>query len=242
MADHGVEDREELVHARGERQFFGFMQGEQALLEGSDQRITAGGHEGGHVQRGAHGRPATPDHALATLGATVLIEWRQSNQRSDVLVRDPAEFGQVGQQGRTEHRSNAGRRAEELVAVAPRRAGADASADLLIQVVDLPIEPRHVLADLCSDACRCSARAVLLSNAHLHQLPAASDQHRQFLRRGIWQRPHLRTNRLGEVGQDLGIDAVRFGQLAGGFGEVTRLPGIDCHYRQFCSSQGRDYR
>ena len=95
MSDHGTEDREQLVHAGGERELLGFMHGEKALVEGADHRIAPGGYQGGHVQCGSHTRAAAPDHALSALLAAVLIERRQSDKGGDLLVRDAAELREV---------------------------------------------------------------------------------------------------------------------------------------------------
>jgi hypothetical protein len=84
------------VHARGERQLLGFMHGEEALVKGLDHRIAPGGYQCAHVQRSSHSRPAAPDRAVSALLATVLIEWRQSDEGGDLLVRDAAKLGEVG--------------------------------------------------------------------------------------------------------------------------------------------------
>src|SRR5262245_33473398 len=87
MSDHRIEDPEEFVQARGERQLLGLVHGEKALVKGPDHGIAPGGYQGGHVQRGSHTRPATPDRALSAFFATVLIGRRQSNKGGDLLVR-----------------------------------------------------------------------------------------------------------------------------------------------------------
>ena len=111
----------------------------------------------------------------------------------------------------------------------------------MIQFIDLTIEPLDVFADLCTDAGWCTAGAVLLSHAHLHQLATASNQDCQLLRRYIGQRPYFRTHCLSKMRQDLSVDTVRLRQFARGFGEITRLPGIDCHDRQLgCGQSSHD--
>ena len=96
MSDHGAEDREQLVHASGERELLRFKHGEKALVEGADHGIAPGGYQGGHVQGRSHTGPTTPDHALSALLAAVLIERRQSDKGGNLLMRDAAELREVG--------------------------------------------------------------------------------------------------------------------------------------------------
>jgi hypothetical protein len=99
-----------------------------------------------------------------------------------------------------------------------------------------------ILTDLQAEAGRRTAEAVLLSHAHPHQLAAASHQECQLLRSRIRQRPDFGPDWLSKVGQDLCVDAVSLCQLAGGFGEVTHLSGVDCDDRQVGRSQGSNHR
>lgn len=68
--------------------------------------------------------------------------------------------------------------------------------------------------------------AVLLGREHLEELPAASRQADQSLRRGVWQGPGLRAHALGEERQDTGVDSVGLGELAGALGKVAHLAGV----------------
>jgi hypothetical protein len=96
MSDHSIEDREELVQARGERHLLGLMHGEKTLVEGPDSCIAPGSYQGGHVQCSSHSRPAASDHTLSMLLAAVLVERRESNKSGDPLMRDGAKLGKVG--------------------------------------------------------------------------------------------------------------------------------------------------
>jgi len=85
LLDHTDQDREELAHARGERDFLGFTRGEEATIKGSEHRIAAGADERGHEQRRAHGRPPTPDEALVRQSAAVASQRRDADQRGDLF-------------------------------------------------------------------------------------------------------------------------------------------------------------
>ena len=57
----------------------------QTLIEGLKHRIVPHGHQGAHIQRGAHVGPAAPHRALASQGAAIPIEGRDADQRGDLL-------------------------------------------------------------------------------------------------------------------------------------------------------------
>ncbi len=77
-----------------------------------------------HIQGRTHGSPPTPDSPFAAHGATVAIEWRQSDQRGDLLTAKGAEFGQISQQGDTDHWTNTRHTPEQRFLFSPQRAGA----------------------------------------------------------------------------------------------------------------------
>ena len=104
--------------------------------------------------------------------------------------------------------------------------------DLGLQPGQVPLQPgphRRVGA---------GAQAVGLHDLHLQQLLAAGQQGVQGPHLGRGQRPGLGADGLGEVGQDLGVDAVGLGQPAGGLGEVAGLAGVDRGGRDAGDLQG----
>lgn len=118
-AHHRVEDREELAHASGERDFLGLAGGEEAAIESLEHGVAAGTDEGGHVQGGADGRPPTPDQALVRQCPAVAGEGRDADQGRDLFAREDAEFREFADKGATENGAHAGRRAQEVVLGAP---------------------------------------------------------------------------------------------------------------------------
>jgi len=48
MLDHRIENDQQFSHARHEGDLFAFARGTQALIEGPDDGIEAGGDEGPH--------------------------------------------------------------------------------------------------------------------------------------------------------------------------------------------------
>ena len=81
---------------------------------------------------------------------------------------------------------------------------------------------------------------VLLRHQHFHHLSAPRRQGMEFLGVGVRQWPDLRTDGLGEMGQDLGVQGIGLGHASGGPGEVPHLARIDHHHRQGsrCQSTG----
>src|SRR5262249_54209539 len=73
MLQHGIENRQHLMHARRQSDFFEFPCSEQPLIKDFDLWIKPGRHERAHVQHGAHMRATAPDGAPASQGPTVAI-------------------------------------------------------------------------------------------------------------------------------------------------------------------------
>ena len=76
---------------------------------------------------------------------------------------------------------------------------------------------------------RSSAQAVLFGHEHSDDLPSESHESSDGLCLGIGQGTWSWVHSLGEVSQDVGIDGIGLGQLAGGLGEVPDLARVD-HY------------
>jgi hypothetical protein len=88
---HGVENREERTHARGERELLRLAGCDQAAIEIANDPVASGCDECPHVERGADGRPPTPHDPLAAKCSTVSGQWRDAHQRGDLLpVQVPA--------------------------------------------------------------------------------------------------------------------------------------------------------
>ena len=65
------------------------------------------------------------------------------------------------------------------------------------------------------------AQPVLLGDQHGHHLVTAGSQRVEDLARGVLEGAHLRTDGVGEMGQDPRVQSVGLGQRSGGPGEVT---------------------
>ena len=85
-------------------------------------------------------------------------------------------------------------------------------------------------------------QAVFFLADHLHHLLAPLQGGLEHLVGLVRQGPGFGPQGLGEVGQDLGIDLIGFGQLAGGAGEFPHRLGIDQGHRQLGLGQGRGHQ
>ena len=93
VATEGVADHQELAHAGDEGHLGRLAGGDEALIEGLEVGVAAGGRQGGHVERGAHlGAPA-PAAAAPAPGAAVAIEGRDPDQGGDLLAGTGPQFG-----------------------------------------------------------------------------------------------------------------------------------------------------
>ena len=68
-----------------------------------------------------------------------------------------------------------------------------------------------MLLDVAADAAADGGEALLFGDVHVQQLLASSQQCRQSLGIGIGQRPGLRSDGLGEVGQTGRIQGIGLG-------------------------------
>jgi hypothetical protein len=105
MFDHGIENDQELAHARRERHLLRFPRSTQALIEGPDHRIEPGRDERAHIEDRAHLRPSAPDRASPPQRAAVAIQRRHADEGRDLLVTQRAQLRQVCQQRGGQHRA-----------------------------------------------------------------------------------------------------------------------------------------
>ena len=107
MLQHGVEYGQKLMHTRRQGHFFDLPRREEPFVKGFDPRVVTRGHEGAHVEHGAHVRAASPDYAPTPEGPTVAIEGCHANQRRNVLAIERPQLGEFQQQRASTHGPNA---------------------------------------------------------------------------------------------------------------------------------------
>ncbi len=75
-------------------------------------------------------------------------------------------------------------------------------------------------------------QAILLGLQHLEQLSPPAEQRIEFLRVRVGEHADLGTHALSEERQEIGINKIGLGELAGRLREVAHLARVDDHDRQ----------
>jgi len=227
MAQDGVEDKEEFVHAGGQGDFLGFAGGAEALVEGANGRVVPGGDERGHVQGGAHAGAAPPDDTPAAQRAALAGERGHANQGGNGFAVEVAEFGHLGEQGQGGGRANAGDAAQQILPFAPERAGLHGVAQVVVEGGELVVQPGDVRLDTRAHGRQGGIEPVALGRAHADKLTPSGQQGAEFLGLGVRERAWRRLHDLGEAREQLGVQGVGLGQLADGAGEIAHLARVN---------------
>jgi hypothetical protein len=141
-------------------------------------------------------------------------------------VGEAAELGELGEERERDHAPHAGHALQQIIFDPPDGTGLHGGVQVVIRLAEAALEEANVLLQVAPDRRRSHQQAIALGHEHLNQLPPAGEQgvQRLDLRPGQWPRrgPHS----LGEEREDLGIDRIGLGELAGGLGEVAHLARI----------------
>jgi hypothetical protein len=121
---------------------------------------------------------------------------------------------------------------------APGGAGLDGGGQVALDPLDVAVEVVDVPLDVRADGPGGGGQAVLLADAHLHELAAAGQQIAQRAGLGVGDGARFGADGLGEVGQDRGIERVGLGQPADAFGVAARLAGVDDGGREARGGEG----
>jgi hypothetical protein len=141
MFDHRIQDDEQLVHARHQRDFFGLSLREQPVIEGPDNGIPLRRDQRGHLQSRPDHRAATPDRALAAQGAAIAVVGRHPDEGGQLLGRQGPQFRQLGQYGAAEARSDAGHALQPGVLFAPHGTVTNRGVELGLHLAQLTGQP-----------------------------------------------------------------------------------------------------
>src|SRR6516225_3310855 len=138
VAQHGIEDGQQLAH-RGDKSEAGRFAGlAQTAVETAERRVVLDGDEAGHIERRPDFDAAPLDLALAAISAAVPVDRRDAGQGGDLVAVDPAE---LGNQGAGDDIANAGNALQQILLSAPDGAGFDQCVDGLVDAHPLGFEP-----------------------------------------------------------------------------------------------------
>jgi hypothetical protein len=157
---------------------------------------------------------------------------RAANQGCQLLVREGPKLRQFGQKRPAQDGSHPWYAAQQRGVLTPSRAFLDRLVEVVVGAFKLLLKPSYVRLDTLPNSPGRRTQAVVLGGEHLHDLPTSSENRPEDIRLLLRSGPGSRAYRLGEVGEDMGIDPVGLGQTACRAGEVTCLAGIDHRHGQ----------
>ena len=218
-------------HACDQRDLLRFARADEAHVEGANDRIAACGDQGAHVESRSYRGAAAPHHASPAEGTTIARERRHTRERRDTAPIQLAEFWEFAKARPAHHGTDPGHRAKEVLSRAPDGTALDRVVEVTVDSRELPFEPLNVCANAAPDRNPGMLEPIAFGPQHPHELPPARQQRVEGLRCLIGQRTRRRTDPLGEQRQDVGVETIRRGQLAGRPSEVADLPRVDHHHR-----------
>ena len=238
MFEHGVEHGQQFAHTGDQRHFAFFSAGTEALIRMPDNRITAGGHQGRHVEGRAHGSAATPTGAGAAHRPTITVEGGDPHQGRDLATRQGAHFRQLRHERAAEDGADARHALQQVGLCLPHGALPNARGEVGLQDGHLLGQPGDMGLNPGPEG-RCGlAQAVAFGGEHLDHLPTPGQQDGQFRGGRIGLGPDRGLHPGGKQRQHLRIQGIRLRQLAQGLGKIPHLPRIHDNHRQACFHQG----
>ena len=230
VSHHGVEDGQELSHARHQSNLFGFAGCYQSLIECFDQRVVSAGDQRSHVESFTNPRPATPDATPAPEGSRVPVEWGYTDQSGELSRRKRAKLWKLGQKRAAQNRPDSGNAPQESLILLEGGTRFDDlpevpvhSAKFFLQPLDVGLQAR---ADLLG---RGGPQTVLLGDQHPDELPSPGYDRLKLQRLGLGRSFWFGANRLGESGEYRRIYPVRFREPSDRLGEIPHLARVhDC--------------
>ena len=226
VPEHGVEDRQQLVHTRGERNLWRLARFHQPLIEPLDHRVASHRCDRWHVEGRSHLRTTAPTGARSAELPAVSREGRQAHQGGDLLVAEGAQLRQVRQQDERERRPHARHTAQQLVALPPERGLPQPPRQVLINLFQLPVEEGDSPVDPVSYNGGRLLPVLLFSRPHTDKLAAAGHESCKLPRLHGNRRLRLEFTDLAEVGNHRRVEPVRLGQLPLGPCKVAHVAGV----------------
>ena len=112
-----------------------------------DNRVKAGGGDGCHIEHATDRVSAAFTESFPGKFTGIASERGDSNKCGDLSIGKDAEFGQIGNQGSTKCRADAGNRLQEFVSFSACFALFDLGGDLGFGVLDLTLQEANMVLD-----------------------------------------------------------------------------------------------
>ena len=226
---HGVEDGQQLPHARHQCHLLRFARSHQPLVERLDGRVVSAGDQRPHVERFSYPPSATPHTPTASEGARIPVERSYAHQSREFPGRKRAKLWELCQKRSAQDRSDSGNASQESFVLFEGGVVLDGFIEVPVDTREFLLKPADVRCDAPSEGLGgASTEAVLLGCHHLDDLPSASEDGLKLPRFRVGKRPPgSGTHCLGEARKDLGIESIGLGEPTRGTGEVSGLSGIE---------------
>lgn len=169
-------------------------------------------------------------------------DWRvngKSGERRNLLAVEAAKLRQLGNERAGDDGADTRHRGQQILRFAPGRRAAHGVVDVSVDACKLALEGFQEPGNALLHSPGCPPLAPALGADHVDDLPAAGDEIGEQAGRLVGQRPRLGPGGGGEVGDDGGIDGVRFGAPARCLGECAHLGRVDDDERQPRGGQRR---
>src|SRR5581483_6350406 len=177
VPDDGVENDQQLSSDGDQGDHLRLAGGHQSLEERPQDGVVTPSDHGAHEQRGAYGRASTADEALAAPLAGLASKGSQSGQRCDLLAVEGSQFGQFGDHGACNDRSDAWYGSEQILLLAPGRRTTHRLIDLVIELSQLFLQRLAQPGDaLLQPHVVQPPLALAFGGHHLDDLPPAGHQ------------------------------------------------------------------
>jgi hypothetical protein len=238
LPHQGVEDHQELPHARHKSHLLGLAGAQMTCLERPDGAIVAASDQGCHVvvslPNPCPTDPTAPDAPAAPEGpgGGVPLEGGYAHQSPEFSGAKRAQLCKLCQERWAEHRSDSGNASQESFVLFEGGVVLDEAIEVSVGTREFLFEPADVrfYPPSHSSGVHC-AKAVFLGAHHVDDLPPAGEDSLKLPRLGAGKRPGSGTHGLlGETSEDLGIESISLGELSRGTGEVPGLCGVEHGY------------
>jgi hypothetical protein len=241
MVDHGVQDRQQLAHAGGQRDLCGLPLSAQARVERFEPWLITDRHKSTHRQCSPHRGAIPPNRPAAPERATIPVQRGYSDEGGQPLAAQCAPLRQVEQERACTDRANTGDAAEQFLPFPPSWTRPQRGVEVVVQRRQPDVEPGDRRLDVRLEPWGCLPKTVLFGRPHGDQLPPPCQEGAAFVGLGVREGPGGRLHRLGNMGQGLRVEGICLGQLSGGFSNVARVAGIDHHHWEAGGGQCRHH-
>jgi hypothetical protein len=181
-SQHGIEDDQQLPHARSENDLRWLAFGQKASGEGTDHGVVLLGTEGSHVETSTDGGSSAPDRAATSELAAVPVERGHAHERGNLLPVESSNFRQLGNESGCSLGSDSGNALEPLVPAPPVVVRLDELDDGSGDPLEILADPLDRLPNAIVDERGVGLfAAVFLGNPVIHELLPPNDEFPQLL-------------------------------------------------------------